>query len=409
MRFFIFLLPAFLFVAIYPLTAQWAPAPSIPETDVYALFAGENTWYAATDDIIFKSNNSGVNWTELPASPQGLTALYADEEALYAGTLDQGVYRSFNGGQNWQQLSGGLGGIGAKSITCFLSRGDSLLAGTEGGVYLIRKSDTAPQWQNFSQGLSFNSSYSINALAFTGSAFLAGAGANGNLYRRGINETAWQAIPIANPFSSGLTAYSFANAGGKLYAGTYMGVFQSTDGGFNWQLRPGALPFSTKLLFAHQGKLLAITNRLEGSALYSSSDEGASWELLGAFPGANSYGLVISDEHIFLANQFGLLWAPVDIISETDEPGQLESSRIQNLFPNPASGQARLTFSLDRGTDVKAGLFDNTGRLVRSFSSAYFPAGTHEMEIYLEGLPAGVYVLRGWFGVAQESRLLVVR
>ena len=70
---------------------------------------------------------------------------------------------------------------------------------------------------------------------------------------------------------------------------------------------------------------------------------------------------------------------------------------------------ARLTFSLDRGTDVKAGLFDNTGRLVRSFSSAYFPAGTHEMEIYLEGLPAGVYVLRGWFGVVQESRLLVVR
>lgn len=409
MRYLSFFFLAVLFSAAFPLSAQWAPVLSIPETDVFALFTGENTWYAATDGQIFASVDAGAHWDELPSAPSGISALYADAAALYAGTVDEGVYRSFNGGQSWQQLAGGLTGSGPRSITCFLSRGDSLFAGTEGGVYFIRKSQAAPSWQGFSQGLAYNNSYSINALAFTGSALLAGAGANGHLYWRGINEAAWQPIPISDPFSSGLTAYSFAQLGDAIFAGTYLGVFRSADGGMSWQRQPGQLPFSVKYMFARQGRLLAITNRLEGGALYISSDEGLSWEFLGHFPGSNLYGLELSDEYIYLASQFGLLRAPLDIISEIPEPDPFENNHIQNLFPNPAGSQARLAFTLGEGADVRAELYDNTGRQVRGIASAFYPAGEHTADIALDGLPAGAYVLRCWIGTSQESRWLVVR
>lgn len=395
------------------LPAQWANVPSIPAADIFALTAGPEAWFAATDNLVFASSNGGETWTELPASPfpgGGLNALYSDGTALYAGALNGGVARSFDGGQNWQSLTAGLTAPGARSVHCFLARGDSLLLGTEGGAYFIRKSQASPPWQGFNEGLAFNLSYTINALAFTGTAFLAGAGANGHLYRRGLDDGAWAPIPIADPFVSDLTAQSFLLLPGKAYAGTQLGLFRSVDDGRNWQrvsANQGAV--SQMLIFEKNDVLLSVINRLTYSELYASGNEGASWTLLGNFPANFIYGLQASGDRLYMACSAGLLWAPLDIISETTGPGQPATNHIQAVFPNPASSRATVAVHLEKGQAVRIGLFDSSGRMLQGMVSGYYPPGQHDIDIDLEGLPGGAHVLRCWFGEVQESRLLVVR
>jgi hypothetical protein len=64
------------------------------------------------------------------------------------------------------------------------------------------------------------------------------------------------------------------------------------------------------------------------------------------------------------------------------------------LFPNPASTDATLTFSLNKTEDVKIELLDINGKTVYSDSKSGMSAGEHSEIIPMEKLDAGIYFCR---------------
>lgn len=81
---------------------------------------------------------------------------------------------------------------------------------------------------------------------------------------------------------------------------------------------------------------------------------------------------------------------PVGTDSATPETAQL----AMQVYPNPASGGARLQLTLPRAADVRLELTDLLGRSVRTLPTQRLSAGSHEVALDLTGLPGGMYALR---------------
>lgn len=90
-----------------------------------------NTIYAATADGLYKSTNSGANWSYIGCTDARALQIDPDDASLvYAGTYS-GVYRSTNGGGDWSAMNDGLID---RQVNCLgINPNEYLFCGTEGG------------------------------------------------------------------------------------------------------------------------------------------------------------------------------------------------------------------------------------------------------------------------------------
>ena len=87
-----------------------------------------------------------------------------------------------------------------------------------------------------------------------------------------------------------------------------------------------------------------------------------------------------------------------------------ESSSFLTLSPNPATEAASIRLSLLSASLVRLTLHDALGREVRTIADGIYPAGQQEFSATLDGLPSGIYFVRGNVGgQVVVRRLAVVR
>jgi hypothetical protein len=95
---------------------------------------------------VFKSTNSGGNWTPvnsgLPSDPS-VFALAIDPktpDTLYAGVWNRGVFKSTNGGETWAPVNNGLTNTLVLALAIDPKTPTNLYAGTNGGgVFAIHQ------------------------------------------------------------------------------------------------------------------------------------------------------------------------------------------------------------------------------------------------------------------------------
>jgi len=77
------------------------------------------------------------------------------------------------------------------------------------------------------------------------------------------------------------------------------------------------------------------------------------------------------------------------------------------LFPNPAKHTAYLTFDLSQATAVSIDLINNLGQVVRQFESV--EAHDNTIELQLQSLPAGIYLIRIRDDNTEQVKRLLIR
>lgn len=93
-----------------------------------------------------------------------------------------------------------------------------------------------------------------------------------------------------------------------------------------------------------------------------------------------------------------------------DASERLPAELALSVYPNPASGTARLAVEAPTSGHQRVVLYDALGRQVAVLVDEERPAGRHELAIQVSGLPAGVYVLRAEAGgEAAVQRFTVVQ
>jgi hypothetical protein len=114
---------------------------------------------------------------------------------------------------------------------------------------------------------------------------------------------------------------------------------------------------------------------------------------------ANTRAVTAAEYYLSVNAQDGSV--EIDTLGTVSLPGDPGNDSGFLLFPNPARGSARL---IARGNPaLSATLFNQFGERVR-----YFPGGTSEMKLDLDGLPASVYTLHIETSTGIQARKLVI-
>ncbi len=198
-----------------------------------------NTVLAAdgVEGLLFRSDDGGATWAEVPAIRALLTEtsavgeLYAAVEGgvttWYASTRFDGVLRSQDTGATWTKLDAGLAGE-ARRVREVVRWRDTLFAGTHDGVYIY---DTASSTWVRSTG--FPTGLIVFSLTAANDVLYAGSG-EGILYSAdGQNWTRAPGFPVT-------IVYDVVQAGNTVVAATDVGIFTGIEGTWQQALLNGA-------------------------------------------------------------------------------------------------------------------------------------------------------------------------
>jgi hypothetical protein len=145
--------------------------------------------------------------------------------------------------------------------------------------------------------------------------------------------------------------------------------------------------------------------------------EPGSPRLVGAAPGGTG-GVALFGDYVCWSMQAGILrLAPVQCATATGVASFPEPA-LPPAFcavPNPATGETALRFTLSRGSEVAAAVYDVRGRQVRRLSGGFMEAGARALrwDGCDEGgrmVAPGVHLIRAWAaGETRTARVVVAR
>ncbi|HRY98596.1 MAG TPA: C25 family cysteine peptidase, partial [Bacteroidales bacterium] len=153
---------------------------------------------------------------------------------------------------------------------------------------------------------------------------------------------------------------------------------------------------------------------LQGQQLVSSTGGNLQWyNATGAITGANAqtYTPTASgDYYVILSSAEGCPSGPSNTITMVGAGlDDLQAASALSLWPNPARDYLRVAYALEGPAMVRLGLMDLLGQEVRLFRKSMLAPGRYSEQFDLQGLPAGLYLLRMDQGGKTLLQRVVVR
>ncbi len=333
---------------------RWEPANTgLGNLYVFCLLTSGDTvlagtWTSSGGACLWRSTNSGANWTSLVANQSATfgNAFTRNSTYLFAAT-DVGLFRSSDNGDSWTQLAVPVSW--GSGITSLAARGANIFAGNDrGDPVLVASTDNGQTWTTRSSGLIEKS---IWALTLVDTFVLAGGYSQG-VFRTSNNGINWIQ---SNSGLSGTAPTAIAALGSKLLTSTSSSaVFASTDNGVGWHsffdnlnefggLQPCYYTYNTSAMLVSGSSVYLGTY----GAAFTSQDSGSSW-----------YGAVVG----VCAPVSSFALAPTRLFAGTNGNGVFRSTDNGNSFEWPTSGTmiwnvtalALIGGSLLAGTDTSS-------------------------------------------------------
>ena len=380
-------------------------------------------------DGVFLSNDKGENWTAIDSGLVSGTVnvLQSADGKLYAAT-DAGLHLSIDNGETWLPLYPDL-------FKRYIFHG---LAAGNGKVYAAtwRESIFTLFTDDSTLDTSFGVVPRVEAIAATDTIVLLGSGVVGT-QRSFDNGITWMTTDALNSYSS----FSFAEDGNAVFAGTARyGVIRSTDNGATWITVNTGLPDSASVpaLGICNGTVFAGT---VNNGIYRSTDRGDHWSAAGdgidmnyirsiavydnaVFAGTWTEGVYLSTDngdhwtevneglgerrvktlttgcgYIFAGTDGSSVWRrPVsDMVAigkgrlQSEETGRYGYLTMAN---NGKTGSVTLSFYLPRQNQAALGIYDLSGREIKSLVNKFLPPGSYRYIWNTRAAAKGCYLVR---------------
>ncbi|MEJ5306550.1 MAG: T9SS type A sorting domain-containing protein [Ignavibacteria bacterium] len=340
---------------------------------------------------VFLSTNNGNSWSSIK---QGLTntdvrSLVFLGTDLFAGTYGGGVFRSSNNGTNWSAVNSGLTDL---EINCLTVSGTNLFAGTDGGGIFL-STNLGQTWTQVNSGLTGISAKYVTSIIVHGNNIYAGTDGSG-VYISINNGQSWISSSLG-----GRNVYCFSVSGTNLLAGTYGGVYLSTDYGTNWSNASTGLTGSTgidvrALVTSGSSVFAGIYN---GGVFYLNSI-GSNWiEANTGLTSKSIRSLTVFQGYLFAGAGNGIWRRPLsEIITSVKQSssGLPDNFTLHQNYPNPFNPSTKITWQSPVSGYTTLKVYDVLGREVALLVNEYLNAGSYEVEFNAFGLSSGVYLCR---------------
>jgi len=242
--------------------------------------------YAGTDNGVFKTTDSGLNWQQVGLPRKQIVSISIDYTApsrkIYAAGAWSTVHRSSNNGETWEDISAGISQEYIWTIATDPSQAEHLWLGTNGGVYKWNGSNG--RWEPTAP------ISSTRALVIQGGVVFAGT--EDGVFKSPDNGGSWVSIngDLPQGYQQRCISSLLADPGNPqiIYIGTwYGGAYKTMDGGQHWYSMNTGLPSFTEIkalarhatnpniLFAASEGFFA--DSIDDSGVFKSTNGGGSW------------------------------------------------------------------------------------------------------------------------------------
>jgi photosystem II stability/assembly factor-like uncharacterized protein len=243
----------------------WKLICRTPEFLKSIVISGTNFFAASNTDVFF-STDYGEHWVK---RDNGLTLanntiLFAENKKVYLSKAD-GLFVTSNDGLDWTKVNSSAP---VEAISCTLKFGSKLFAGTLNRG-LLSSDDNGTTWDKATADLA---NIKIVSLTTDGTNLFAATDGLG-VFMSGNNGVTWSAI---NTNLTTLSMSSIVIVDSTLFAGTMDGLFYSVDKGTTWT-KQAEIPGSVNTCYVHNKTIFVA---VPSDAVYSSSDQGKSWDRL---------------------------------------------------------------------------------------------------------------------------------
>lgn len=373
--------------------ASWQIVPGGVTEDLFSVhFATNSTGYiSGAMARCLKSTNEGVNWGVVPvASGADFRAVWATSaNDVYLGAWDT-VYASHNAGQVWSPAytNSFLLGVNALQFTspqngfAFLTYSSSVKTTDAGNSWSI---PTGPGViEDFYDGFMLDD---INGYGVGDCGLIAkttDGGATWSQYDWN-NWLEWSCIQIWGVhFTSASNGFATADSGV---------VFRTTDGGSHWNrsVIAGADDMLNDVFFVNPATGYIVGRN---GKIFKTTNGGDTW--------IPEVSLTTNDLHsvFFISENLGWVVGSNGTIlryggsssSVTDPENEVTSTL--NIYPNPFSQKATLTFDVPGQTKAEIEIYDLSGRKLCLVYSGSFLPGLQTISLELPALGNGVYLCR---------------
>ena len=429
-RSFLVLVPIVLVLSGGTLNAQtgWRQTQLNGQTG-YSFHVSGADIFAATDRGVYVTADSGMPWfSKGPAGQFSFDIIRSHQYILSASK--SGVHRSSDNGSTWSLANGSPSfsetgqGIGAHIFV----KNSSYVFAIAWNKGMFRSGDDGLTWQQVYVGQTAVGSPDYGASAtcmgvigeriFFGAAYPYPYG----LYSSSDNGSTWVGSELPKR-SDGITSslLFFYNDNGRLLAGGFSGIYESSDLGNSWTLlynnligthgeMLGVGTFRDVVSYNH-----ALIAAIESKSIYISFDDGRSWK---------SYSEGLSSDWIFvaLAIKPPNIWAIsrflgnayrrslAEIVTEVEHKSDILPTdyALQQNFPNPFNPSTAIQYRLARATHATLHVYNTLGQTVATLVDGKQNPGAYDVRWDGSGVPSGVYYYRLRAGEFTGTRSMIL-
>lgn len=265
-----------------------------------------DTLYAASDDMVFISNDGLVNWKKSTLSTGAtITNMGALGDAVYLTSRHGKYYLLKSDGTDWEMVQNPLT---SSYVNDVIQLADKIIMSTPGGLYYWKGS-----WAYNNPGIH---ALGINSLNHLDSTIFAGTDGQG-IFR--LKRGQWDRVNVGLGALNATSVHDILTVEDKVYIGTGGGVYSSANEGDNWtRMLDPCMNKSIQTLDFDQGIFAAGVN---GTGVYISQDTAKTWNLASTtgLNIATSYSSMVlagdtivvatADGQIFVSATLGEGWA----------------------------------------------------------------------------------------------------
>ncbi len=343
-----------------------------------------NVYTEYVNGQIYKSTNGGTSFQEITngIGEEGywLTPYIMDPEndnLLYCGTSK--LYKSTNGGTNWTAISGNLKSSSDLFTTMSISpvEGNVIYAGISGyrgaadTAFLFITTDGGSSWNNVSSNLPIGTDFARVTAdpKQKGVAYLAVLTGTPRVLETTNYGTTWNTIATATTFANApAKVVRVDSTDGYIYAGTYAGVYVSTNNGGTWSEFGTGLPNAVVdgIAIQYSTRTLRVGTHGRGT-----------WQ--------------------------------VDMTTGIASPSEKPYTfAVNQNYPNPFNPTTVISYQLSNISPVTLKVYDVLGREVETLLDEKESPGFHSVNFNASSLPSGVYFYRLVAGDMTATKKMVL-
>lgn len=327
------------------------------------------------------SRNNGASWSH----PSSLNSAYfssfgeSSTGRIFAGASAylEGIYYSDDEGYNWTHINP----FSFSGVYDFITKGDSVYAGTEGGIY--KSDDNGLNWRRLNYE-------SIRKFELAPNGDVVGINPYNGIVSSNDNGKTWENL------GDGLKDRDIRDlcfdADNRLYALTDSGIFRNNDYIYPFIINPvyGADKLLSTVQFEWSEVPSANNYELE---LYNDSLLNSLIQRVLVSENSASINSLLTNKTYFWrvkANSTIL----IDLYSDVGKFTTAPPFSMQQNYPNPFNAGTTIEFYVPYISNVKLKVFNILGEVIETLVDAEYPEGTHQINWNASGLSSGIYFVQ---------------